>query len=131
MNKKVIVILSIILLVVLSILIVVIHKTFNTSKKLELTYETNAGVPYKWEYEIEDPTIVKFYKKYELENENKNGLVGGKISTNYVFKGLRRGKTTITFKYIDIRTKKVEKEEKLNIRVDKFRNISLVTIPKD
>lgn len=131
MNKKVIVILSIILLVVLSILIVVIHKTFNTSKKLELTYEINAGVPYKWEYEIEDPTIVKFYKKYELENENKNGLVGGKISTNYVFKGLRRGKTTITFKYIDIRTKKVEKEEKLNIRVDKFRNISLVTIPKD
>ncbi len=130
MNKKVIVILSIILLVVLSILIVVIHKTFNTSKKLELTYEINAGVPYKWEYEIEDPTIVKFYKKYELENENKNGLVGGKISTNYVFKGLRRGKTTITFKYIDIRTKKVEKEEKLNIRVDKFRNISLVTIPE-
>ena len=115
---------------VLSILIVVIHKTFNTSKKLELTYEINAGVPYKWEYEIEDPTIVKFYKKYELENENKNGLVGGKISTNYVFKGLRRGKTTITFKYIDIRTKKVEKEEKLNIRVDKFRNISLVTIPE-
>lgn len=130
MNKKVIVILSIILLVVLSILIVVIHKTSNTSKKLELTYEINAGVPYKWEYEIEDPTIVKFYKKYELENENKNGLVGGKISTNYVFKGLRRGKTTITFKYIDIRTKKVEKEEKLNIRVDKFRNISLVTIPE-
>ena len=130
MNKKVIVILSIILLVVLSILIVVIHKTFNTSKKLELTYEINAGVPYKWEYEIEDPTIVKFYKKYELENENKNGLVGGKISTNYVFKGLRRGKTTITFKYIDIRTKKVEKEEKLNIRVDKFKNISLVTIPE-
>ena len=130
MNKKVIVILSIILLVVLSILIVVIHKTFNTSKKLELTYEITAGVPYKWEYEIEDPTIVKFYKKYELENENKNGLVGGKISTNYVFKGLRRGKTTITFKYIDIRTKKVEKEEKLNIRVDKFKNISLVTIPE-
>ena len=128
MNKKNIVILSIVLLVVLSILIVVIQKTNNTSKKLELTYEINAGVPYKWEYEIEDPTIVKFYKKYELENENKNGLVGGKISTNYVFKGLRRGKTTITFKYIDIRTNKIEKEEKLNIRVDKFRNISLVTI---
>ena len=128
MNKKIIVILSIILLVVLSVLIVVIQKTNNTSKKLELTYETNAGAPYKWEYEIEDSTIVKFYKKYELENENKNGLVGGKISTNYVFKGLRRGKTTITFKYIDIRTNKIEKEEKLNIRVDKFRNISLVTI---
>ena len=131
MNKKVIVILSFILVVVLTITTVLISKTFNTSKKLELTYETNAGVPYKWEYEIENPTIVKFYKKYEIENENKNGLVGGKISTNYVFKGLRRGKTTITFKYIDIRTKKVEKEEKINVKVDKFRNISLITVPKE
>ena len=131
MNKKVIVILSFILVVVLIITTVLISKTFNTSKKLELTYETNAGVPYKWEYEIENPTIVKFYKKYEIENENKNGLVGGKISTNYVFKGLRRGKTTITFKYIDIRTKKVEKEEKINVKVDKFRNISLITVPKE
>ena len=126
MNKKVIVIIGIILVVLFTITTIVISKTFNTSKKLELTYETNAGVPYKWEYEIEDPTIVKFYKKYEIENKNKNSLVGGKISTNYVFKGLRRGKTTITFKYIDIRTKEVEKEEKLNVKVDKFRNISLV-----
>lgn len=130
MKKKIILILSLILIIVLTGTTILISKTFNTSKKLELTYNTNAGVPYKWEYEIEDPTIVKFYKKYEIENENKNELVGGKISTNYVFKGLRRGKTTITFKYIDIRTNKVEKEEKLNIRVDKFRNISLVTIPE-
>ena len=125
MKKKIIVILSFILLVIFTITTILISKTFNTSKKLELTYNTNAGVPYKWEYEIEDPTIVKFYKKYEIENENKNGLVGGKISTNYVFKGLKRGKTTITFKYIDIRTKEVEKEETINVRVDKFRNISL------
>ena len=125
MKKKIIVILSLVLIIVLTGTTILISKTFNTSKKLELTYNTNAGVPYKWEYEIEDHTIVKFYKKYEIENENKNGLVGGKISTNYVFKGLRRGKTTITFKYIDIRTKEVEKEEKLNVRVDKFRNISL------
>lgn len=130
MKKKIILILSLILIIVLTGTTILISKTFNTSKKLELTYNTNAGVPYKWEYEIEDPTIVKFYKKYEIENENKNGLVGGKISTNYVFKGLKRGKTTITFKYIDIRTKKVEKEETINVRVDKFRNISLVTIPE-
>ena len=129
MNKKIIVILSIILLVMFTITTIVISKTFNTSKKLELTYDINAGIPYKWEYEIEDPTIVKFYKKYEIKNENKNGLVGGKISTNYVFKGLRRGKTTITFKYIDIRNNKIEKEEKLKVKVDKFRNISLVTVP--
>ena len=125
MKKKIIVILSFILIIVLTGTTILISKTFNTSKKLELTYNTNAGVPYKWEYEIKDPTIVKFYKKYEIENENKNGLVGGKISTNYVFKGLKRGKTTITFKYIDIRTKEVEKEETINVRVDKFRNISL------
>ena len=57
---------------------------------LELTYETNGGVPYEWKYEIKDESIAKFVKSYVVEDKNKDGLVGAPISTNYVFKGLKK-----------------------------------------
>lgn len=98
----------------------------DSSKMLELTYKTNGGVPYKWEYEIEDKNIVEFVKSYELDNENNGQKVGTPIYTNYVFKGLKEGTTTITFKYINITDKTIEKEEKLNIKVNSNKNISLV-----
>ena len=79
------------------------------SKELELTYHTNSGVPYEWRYEIEDKSIAKFVKKYTL-SEEKN-VDGGKIDINYVFKGLKKGKTNITFKYVN---------------VDNHKNISLI-----
>ena len=96
------------------------------SKTLELTYKTNGGVPYEWKYEIKDESIVKFVKSYEVENKNKDGMVGAPISTNYVFKGLKEGKTTITFKYVSITDGTVDKKETVTIKVDKNKNISLV-----
>lgn len=96
------------------------------SKQLELTYYTNGGVPYKWEYQIEDESVVGFVESYEIDNKNKNGIVGAPISINYVFKGLKKGTTTITFKYVNITDGTIEKEEKHNIKVDKNKNISLV-----
>ena len=101
----------------------------NEEKTLELTYNTNGGVPYEWKYEIEDKNIVEFVKSYEIENNNN--MVGAPISTNYVFKGLKKGTTTITFKYVNIIDGTIEKEEKLNIKVDKNKNISLVANVKD
>lgn len=101
----------------------------NEEKTLELTYNTNEGVPYEWKYEIEDKNIVEFVKSYEVENNNN--MVGSPISINYVFKGLKKGTTTITFKYVNITDGTIEKEEKLNIKVDKNKNISLVANIKD
>lgn len=102
----------------------------NEEKTLELTYNTNGGVPCEWKYEIEDKNIVEFVKSYEVENNNNN-MVGSPISINYVFKGLKKGTTTITFKYVNITDGTIEKEEKLNIKVDKNKNISLVANIKD
>ena len=51
----------------------------NEEKTLELTYNTNGGVPYEWKYEIEDKNIVEFVKSYEVENNNNN-MVGSPIS---------------------------------------------------
>ena len=96
-----------------------------SSKTLELTYNTNGGVPYEWKYEIKDESIVKFVKSYEVENKNKNGMVGAPISINYVFKGLKEGKTTITFKYVSITDDSIDKEETVTVKVDKNKNISL------
>lgn len=96
------------------------------SKQLELTYKTNGGVPFEWKYEIKDKDIVKFVKKYEVSNE-KEIVDGGEVDINYVFKGLKKGKTTITFKYVSIEGE-VVKEEKNTVKVDENKNISLVVV---
>ena len=127
MNKK-----AIITLITMVVLVLVIAGVFvfvkksNGSKELELTYKTNGGVPYKWEYKIEDESIVKCVKQYEVD-KNKGKLIdGGEVELNYVFKGLKKGETTITFKYVSIVDGSVSKEEKTTVKVDSFKNISLV-----
>lgn len=97
-----------------------------SSRQIELTQKTNAGVPYEWEYEIEDENIVKFVKKYTVEANKNETLSGGAISINYVFKGNKKGVTTVTFKYRNVTTDKVEKEAVYKLKVDKYKRISLI-----
>ena len=98
-------------------------------KELELTYKTNGGVPYKWEYKIEDESIVQFVKTKDITSVEDKKLDGGPVYINYIFKGVKEGKTTITFKYINIIDGSVEQEEKITVKVDKNKNISLNAIP--
>ena len=119
----------ILLLFIIGLILGLIASNIDNPKELELTYQTNGGVPFKWEYEIEDETIVKFVKSYEIENKNVNGMVGAPISKNYVFKGLKKGTTTVTFKYINITDGTISKEEKHTLKVDKNKKISLIAIP--
>ena len=125
--KKLVIILSIILVFII-VGIIILLNCGEKNKQLELTYTTNGGVPYKWEYEISDNSIIEFVKSYEIENQNKDGMVGAPISTNYVFKGLKKGKTTITFRYISIIDGSISKEEIVNVKVDKNKNISLLAL---
>ena len=98
-----------------------------SGKELELTYELNAGIPYKWVYEIEDPSVTEFVRSYVLKDDNTGSIVGASVYTNYVFKGLKEGFTTITFKCISITDEAdVWKEEKTKVKVDKDNNISIV-----
>ena len=126
MNKKVLILIGITVVLLIGGLIISLNIFDESSKILELTYKQNAGIPYKWEYKIEDESIVKFVKSYVVEDDNKNGKVGAPIYTNYVFKGIKKGTTTITFKFINITNNKVEKEEVNKVKVDEFGNISLV-----
>ena len=127
--KKIVIILSIIVVCIV-VAIFCFLNCGEKNKQLELTYTTNGGVPYKWEYEISDTSIVEFVKSYVIEDKN-DGMVGAPISTNYVFKGLKKGNTTIIFRYVSIIDGSIDKEEKINVKVDKNKNLSLVALKKE
>lgn len=127
MNIKLLV--GIIVIVLISIILVlfkfIIPKT--DSSYLELTMEKNAGIPFKWVYDIKDKDIVEFVKSYVSKDENTGSIVGAPVYTNYVFKGLKKGVTTITFKLVNIDNETdVFKEQVNTVKVDENNNISLV-----
>ena len=97
-----------------------------SKKRIILTYKISGGIPFKWEFEIKDKDIVTFVKSHQIKKRFKKNLCGGPIYTNYVFEGLKEGKTTITFKYIDINDNKVVNKEITNVLVDNKNNISIV-----
>ncbi len=131
MNTKYILIAVLLLVVLVSVIIVIkrnkkveIVPIEKNPKELELTYDINSGIPFKWEFEIEDPTVVEFVKSYVVKSDNTDTSTGGKVYTNYVFKGLKKGTTTITFKYIYFDDNKVHKKRSHIINVDEDNNIS-------
>ena len=129
MNKKVVIGIGIVFLAALFVVLKIVIPSTTGSKELELTYKTNGGVPYKWEYKIEDESIVEFVKTKDVTSESDKELTGGPVYINYIFKGLKEGKTTIIFKYINITDNSIEKEEKVEVKVDKYKNISLIANP--
>ena len=97
------------------------------SKELELTYELNAGIPFKWEVEVEDESIIEYVRSYVFRDDNEKGaLTGASVYTNYVFRSLREGTTTITFKLVNFADSYVSKEEVHKVKVDKDGIITLI-----
>jgi len=125
MKKKIFIIVGIIVFIVAVIAGVLYFSKDESGKELELTYTVYGGTPYEWKVSIEDESIVKLDRSYNLEDKNNEGLDGAPVSTNYVFKGLKKGDTYVTFQYVNFVTGDVEKEEVHHIRVDKNKNISL------
>ncbi|MBQ9019246.1 MAG: protease inhibitor I42 family protein [Bacilli bacterium] len=131
MSKKIIIGIVVFIIVALLILVLIGIKFIGneSSKQLEITKEINAGIPFKWEYVIEDSSIVECSKVYVLKDENINGKVGASIYRNYVFKGLKEGVTHVTFKFVSITNEDYPpKEDVYTIKVDKDLNISLVVV---
>ncbi|MCI9434544.1 MAG: protease inhibitor I42 family protein [Bacilli bacterium] len=124
MNKKLIIILTS-LICILSITAIILFNV-DEGKTLEITVTTNGGVPYSWQYEIEDEEIVKFVKKYTIEGDES--LDGGPVSINFVFEGLKEGKTIVKLKYVNVKDNSIEKEKVYSVKVDKLKNISLSVI---
>lgn len=123
MNKGLIGLIISIIILFVTLYIIIYNKKPRT---LDITYKINAGIPFKWEYSIEDESIVKLKKSYVTKNENKGAIVGAPIHTKYIFEGLKEGKTTITFKYVNVTKEMPNKEEKYYVKVDKNKNVELL-----
>ena len=133
MNKYAFLIIIVVTIVFTIIFFFFKSKTINSDseKTLELNYKSNAGVPFKWEFEIVDKDIVSFEKSYITRNDNKGAIAGGAIYTNYVFKGLKKGTTKIIFRYRNITDGNVWKESVNDVKVDDDNNISLIVTKED
>lgn len=129
MNKKVLIVIGIVFIIILLFVFKFMMIKTKGSKTLELTYKTNGGVPYKWEYKIDNESIVQFVETKNITPDKYKNLDGGPVYINFVFKGIKKGKTTITFKYINIVNKSVEKEETVTVKVDRYKNIYLIAVP--
>ena len=134
MKIKIIICIVIIIVVCISIFIIkhfnnknneTIKHTDTKKGRLELVYSINAGIPFKWVYEIGDEDIVQFEESYQIRNDNTDGRSGGAIDTKYVFKGIKEGTTTITFKYMNI-DGTLEEEIIHHVSVDKDNNVTLI-----
>jgi hypothetical protein len=133
MNKVVMIIISVVVLLGVGLLVYKLvskdkpeDPKQKNPKELEIMKDISAGIPYKWEVEIEDESIVEFVKSYVVQDDNTDGKVGAKIYTNYVFKGLKEGSTNIVFKFVNFTNNIVDSEDKYPVHVDKDLNISLI-----
>ena len=125
MNKYFYVIILVILIV--SLFFVFKGIKTNNNKKIDFTYKLNAGIPFKRVYEIEDESIVSFVNSSIVKDENTNGKVGASVYTKYVFKGLKEGETTITFKVVSITGEYEDSDIEVHkIKVDKDLNIKVI-----
>lgn len=135
MTNKIVIIIGLFIILVGVLFFIFKNSLFNkinsNPKQLELTYEINAGIPFRWEYEIEDDSVVKFVKSYVVKDENTGGKVGASVYTNYVFESVKPGTTTIKFKYVNFADDYISGERKHVVKVDRDLNISIVREDKE
>ena len=96
------------------------------SKPLEIIYEKSSGIPFKWEYEIENTNICKFERSYSIGEKTKEPICGGSVETHYLFKGLQKGKTKIIFKCINFADHYISEINEYKVEVDQDKNITLL-----
>lgn len=95
------------------------------NKYLIINKKINAGIPFKWEYEIEDEDIVQFVDSKVLKSKLRKPICGGPIYTDYYFKGLKQGSTKIIFKFVSITKEMDPIIEEYEVIVDENNNINL------
>ena len=95
-------------------------------KTLIINKEISAGIPFRWEVQVEDENIVKLLETKTLKNKSRKIECGGPVYTDYIFVGLKEGETTITFNLVSITNEFDTKTEKYKVRVDQNNNIFLI-----
>ncbi len=94
---------------------------------LEIKYNLSSGIPFRWEFEIENSKVCDFVKRESNAEKTKEPICGGNVETNYYFKGLKKGKTTIIFKCINFADNYLSEIHEYKVMVDDNLNISLIS----
>lgn len=94
---------------------------------LEIKYDISSGIPFRWEYEIENKKICELTKSTAKGEKTKEPICGGNVETTYFFKGLKRGITIIRFKLINIGDGYISKIDEYKIEVDENLKINLIS----
>ena len=97
------------------------------SKLLEIKYENSSGIPFRWEYEIENKEICEFVKFKKQGEKTKRPICGGSIEKTYYFKGIKEGTTKIIFKHINFADNYLSEINEYTIEVDSKLNISILS----
>ena len=102
-------------------------KIFNKKddKVLELSIRTSAGIPFRWEYVIEDESIIELVGEKTVSLSKQKHLCGGPLNLIYSFKGLKEGETKVFFNHIYIGDERVDSTIEYNIVVDSDLKIHL------
>ena len=103
----------------------------NNSKLLEIKYNLSSGIPFKWEYKIENNEICEFIKCESKGEKTKEPICGGNVETSYYFKGIKKGKTSILFKCINYADNYQIKTDEYKILVDESLNIIISSKKSD
>ena len=98
-----------------------------TSSLLEITYQKSSGIPFRWEYEIENTKICEFVECKEKRNKVNKSICGGIVETTYYFKGIKKGQTKIIFKYINIADNYLSQINEYRVIVDEELNINIIS----
>lgn len=89
--------------------------------------ETHANEVSEWQYKIGDKTIIKLDKKKrsgDIEGQTQEGL----IKEKYIFKGLKKGTTTIKFTFINTKNNSYGEVKKYRVLVDNNLNVYIKEI---
>lgn len=97
------------------------------SNLLEIKYNMSSGIPFKWEWEVEDQTICNLVKCTSHGERAKEPICGGKVETTYFFQGFKPGTTKIIFKCINIADNYLSKIDEYTVTVEKNLKIKLVS----
>ena len=106
-------------------------KSIKHSKELELIYKINAGIPFRWDFEVVDTSVVEFVKKEIVKDENVGAICGAPVYTKYMFRGLKKGKTNIIFKFVYFDDESVKIKDNYSITVDDDLNVTIVNVKND
>lgn len=124
MNKKVLIVLIIIIILIVLALLYFFLKpkksdTEKAPKNYHVVLDINAGIPFKWEYKIDDESILKLKEKVVKAEETKEPISGGLMHEYYTFEGLKEGETRVTFSFVNITDNTSDETREYKAVVDK------------